>query len=54
MRGAKAGVSPPRRIPPRLPYFIISYNVYTRLRVKLVAGLRYVPFLQYVVLLGVM
>ena len=36
-----------------VPYFIFCYMVYTRLRVILVAGLRYVPFLMYVVLLGV-
>ena len=36
-----------------VPYFIFCYMVYTRLRVILVAGLLYVPFLLYVVLLGV-
>ena len=38
-----------------VPYFYFCYMVYSRLRVILVAGLRYVPFLLYVVvvLLGV-
>ena len=36
-----------------IPYLMFCYMVYTRLRVILVAGLRYVPFLLYVALLRV-
>ena len=36
-----------------IPCYIFCYMVYTRLRVMLVAGLRYVPFFLYVLLLGV-
>ena len=36
-----------------IPYYILRYMVHTRLRVILVAGLCYVPFLLYVVFVGV-
>ena len=47
------GVSPPRRSPPCIPYFIFCHMLYTRQHAILEAGLRDVPFLLYVVLVGV-